>query len=147
MKISSKARYGIAAMIFLSEYGSKDVYIPILTISEKLGISKIYLEQVFSLLKRSELVVSIKGSQGGYQLSRESTAITAYDILYSIEVSLFEPTEKSVENKANDIEKAMNELLWTKLDSSVVTTLKNLTLDDLVRSARANRQDNFMFYI
>lgn len=44
--------------------------ITISSIAEKLGISKIYLEQVFSLLKRAKLVTSLKGAQGGYQLSK-----------------------------------------------------------------------------
>ena len=58
MRISSKCRYGMAAMISIA---LSDVEcVTIISISEKLGISKIYLEQVFSLLKRAGLVNSIK---------------------------------------------------------------------------------------
>ena len=71
MKISAKGRYGLAAMTCLARNFASGSPITIISISEKLGISKIYLEQVFSLLKRAQLVNSIKGSQGGYQLSRE----------------------------------------------------------------------------
>ena len=71
MKISAKGRYGLAAMTYLARNYASGSPITIISISEKLGISKIYLEQVFSLLKRARLVNSIKGSQGGYQLARE----------------------------------------------------------------------------
>ena len=86
MKISAKGRYGLAAMTYLARNYASGSPITIISISEKLGISKIYLEQVFSLLKRANLVHSIKGSQGGYQLAREPRAISAYDILSSIEL-------------------------------------------------------------
>ena len=90
MKISAKGRYGLAAMTYLARNYASGSPVTIVSISEKLGISKIYLEQVFSLLKRARLVNSIKGSQGGYQLSRAPREITPYDILSSIELSLME---------------------------------------------------------
>ena len=77
MKISAKGRYGLAAMTYLARSYAAGAPVTIISISEKLGISKIYLEQVFSLLKRARLVNSIKGSQGGYQLSRAPRAIKA----------------------------------------------------------------------
>ena len=61
MKISAKGRYGLAAMTYLARNYASGAPITIISISEKLGISKIYLEQVFSLLKRANLVNSIKG--------------------------------------------------------------------------------------
>ena len=78
MKISAKGRYGLAAMTYLARNYASGSPVTIVSISEKLGISKIYLEQVFSLLKRARLVNSIKGSQGGYQLSRAPREITPY---------------------------------------------------------------------
>lgn len=62
MKISSKGRYGLAAMICIAQNCKNNECITIIKISEILGISKIYLEQVFSLLKRAGLVNSIKGA-------------------------------------------------------------------------------------
>ena len=88
MKLSAKGRYGLAAMTQLAMNYHAGGPVTIIKISERLGISKIYLEQVFSLLKRAKLVRSIKGSQGGYQLAREPERITAYDILATIELAL-----------------------------------------------------------
>ena len=90
MKISAKGRYGLAAMAFLARISQATSPTTILTISENLGISKIYLEQVFSLLKHARLVTSSKGSQGGYQLARTPQEITAWDVLSAIELPLTE---------------------------------------------------------
>ena len=65
MRISSKGRYGLAAMVCMAESYGSGACITIISLSERLGISKIYLEQVFSLLKRGGLVLAIKGVQGG----------------------------------------------------------------------------------
>ena len=62
MSISAKGRYGLAAMTHLAQCYQADMPITIISIAEKMGISKIYLEQVFSLLKRAGLVNSINGA-------------------------------------------------------------------------------------
>ena len=95
MRISAKGRYGLAAMAYLAHSYNNGAPVTIIRISEKLGISKIYLEQVFSLLKRAGLVHSLKGSQGGYQLSRRPGEISAYDILSAIELGLLEVPDKA----------------------------------------------------
>ena len=81
MRISAKGRYALAAVISMAQQYHSGEFITLISISEKLGISKIYLEQVFSLLKRGELVTSVKGAQGGYQLARIPRQISALDVL------------------------------------------------------------------
>lgn len=148
MRISSKGRYGIAAMICVAQLGRNGDFVTVISISEKLGISKIYLEQVFSLLKRSKLVNSVKGSQGGYHLAKSSERITAYDILQAVELSLFEKTERSVSAQAEGIEKSISSLVWDKLDEAICEVLKNTTLRDLVFEAERNPDDDsYMYYI
>lgn len=148
MRISSKGRYGMAAMISVAQLGSNGEFVTVISIAEKLGISKIYLEQVFSLLKRSKLVTSIKGSQGGYQLSKPAEKITAYDILQAVEISLFEKTERSVSNESNEIENSLKTLIWDSLDNSISGVLKKISLSDLVSEAeKAKSGEHFMFYI
>lgn len=148
MKVSSKGRYGLAAMICIAKTCKENECITIIKISEILGISKIYLEQVFSLLKKSNLVTSIKGAQGGYQLAKSKTDINAYDILNAIEVGLFEKTENSLSKDAHYIDKAMELLVWNELDLSTVNLLKSVTLEILVVEAtKQNLEDEFMFYI
>ncbi|MEI7883771.1 MAG: Rrf2 family transcriptional regulator [Clostridia bacterium] len=148
MRISVKGRYGMAAMISMAENYNNGEYITVISISEKLGISKIYLEQVFSLLKRGGLVNSVKGAQGGYQLTRMPQQITAYEMLAAIELSLFESTEETVKSKAPEIEKAMQLAAFDVLDQAVEQTLQKITLSDLLNEAEKHKNDQaFMFYI
>ncbi|HHU50407.1 MAG TPA: Rrf2 family transcriptional regulator [Firmicutes bacterium] len=148
MRLSAKGRYALAALTYMARLYNNGEYITVLTISEELGISKIYLEQVFSLLKKAELVLSAKGAQGGYQLSRAPKQITVLDVLSAVEVSLFEQTQDTVEEKAPEIEVALRLLVFAALDQRVSRTLSGITLADLVREAEKHRKDQaLMFYI
>lgn len=148
MRISSKGRYGLAAMVCMAEGYGSDACITIISLSERLGISKIYLEQVFSLLKRAELVLAIKGAQGGYKLAKPPQDITVFQILHALEQSLFEPTADSVSKKAENIEKAMQSAVFSELDAAVASALGRVTLYDLLMEAEKQKQNaGFMFYI
>lgn len=147
MKISAKGRYGIAAMVYLARNYETSSPITIISISDHLGISKIYLEQVFSLLKRSKLVNSIKGSQGGYQLSRQPRQITAYDILSSIEISLIEKTGAASE-KMEPLNHILSRTVFDVLDKSIYETLNDISLEDLLTALnREESNENLMYFI
>ena len=148
MRISVKGRYAIAAVINMAQQYDTGEHITVISISEKLGISKIYLEQVFSLLKKGEIVSSTKGAQGGYQLTRKPTQITVLDILQAVEVSLFEQTQETVSEKAPDIEKTLQTAVFDVLDNNIKTTLSSITIADLVSEVEKYNQNNaIMFYI
>ncbi|MCI5567759.1 MAG: Rrf2 family transcriptional regulator [Veillonellaceae bacterium] len=146
MRISAKGRYGLAAMACLAHSYASGKPVTIISISEYLGISKIYLEQVFSLLKRAKLVTSLKGAQGGYQLARRPSEISTYDILSAIELSLMEPTAQSVEEKAPHLEAAIKETVYDPLDKAIQDTLSSVTLDKILL---VEEQENnaLMYYI
>ena len=147
MKISAKGRYGLAAMTCLAQNFASGSPITIISISEKLGISKIYLEQVFSLLKRAQLVNSIKGSQGGYQLSREPREISAYDILSSIELSLMEKAAPAGE-KMPVLDRALTAKVFDPLDEKIKNTLASVSLDDILTAIDAEKEtDSLMYFI
>jgi Rrf2 family protein len=123
-------------------------YLTVISLSEQLGISKIYLEQVFSLLKKAQLVRSIKGAQGGYRLARPPQEISALEVLTALEQSLFEKTEKSVEQKASEIENAMQDAVFSAVDKAVAQTLSGVSLYGLVTKAEEYRKnESYMFYI
>ncbi|MDD3174629.1 MAG: Rrf2 family transcriptional regulator [Herbinix sp.] len=148
MRLSAKGRYALAATTSMAQNQSNNEYITLISISEKLGISKIYLEQVFSLLKHGGIVNSIKGSQGGYQLSRAQQQITVYDILSAVETSLFESTEETIKAKAPEIESAMSQTIYNPLDSLIKSSLQKITLYDLVTEAEKHKNNqDFMFFI
>ena len=148
MRISAKGRYALAAVILMAHKYSSGEYITVISISEKLGISKIYLEQVFSLLKRGKVVTSVKGAQRGYRLSLAPSKMTVLDVLSAVEMPLFEKSEETVGDKAPHIEAAMRLAVFDILDSSVKNSMTKITIESLVVEALKNKDDNaLMFYI
>ena len=146
MKISAKSRYALAALTYMAQHYSANDIVTVLSLSEKLGISKIYLEQVFSLLRRGNVVTSIKGAQGGYRLTKAPKDITIFDILSSIETALFERTESTVPKSDGNIEKAMFEMVFDVLDHSLRETLTAISLEDIVTKA-GTYKDEYMYYL
>lgn len=148
MRISAKGRYALAACIYLAEQYNREELTTVISISEKLDISKIYLEQVFSLLKRGDLVTSIKGSHGGYKLTKAPEEISSYEILAAIETAIFEEAKETVSEKAEEIEIAMQTLVFKSLNEVIVNSLKEVTLKQLyVESVRHKKDEGYMFYI
>ena len=154
MKLSAKGRYALAALTYMARLQPKGPSSPgceavtLVRISERLGISKIYLEQTFSLLRRAGLVSSVKGAQGGYFLACEPAKMTAMDILAATEVSLFEETEHTVEASSPDLDRAMNKAVFTPLDDAVRRALSSVSLADLVRQAEQEQAESgYMFFI
>lgn len=150
MRISSKGRYAIAAMITMSLEQNGTDPITILSISEKLGISKIYLEQVFSLLKKAGLVNSVKGAQGGYKLADTPERIAVGEILHAVEQGLFEKTERSVSGAGEEaaVEDTMEAMIWNPLDQSVAALLSQISLSQLAEEVKKQQQGSAnMYYI
>ncbi|MDR2701244.1 MAG: Rrf2 family transcriptional regulator [Spirochaetaceae bacterium] len=145
MRISVRTRYGLAALVCMARKGVAEDRVTITSLSEKLQISKIYLEQVFSLLRRSGIVISAKGAQGGYNLSRPAKKVTVYDILSATETALFEKTDKTVADE--NIEKTLRDTVFDPLDASLKETLSRITLEDIVNQAALYMNgDYYMYY-
>ena len=146
MRISAKGRYALASVIHMAQHQQGGESITLIRISERLGISKIYLEQVFSLLKRGELVTSVKGAQGGYLLSRAPGQVSVLDVLTAVETSLFDRTEDTVAEKAPEVEFAMRKCAFQALDDAVASALTRVTLEDLVLASEQHKGDDAMMY-
>ena len=147
MKISAKGRYGLAAMVYLARNYDAASPVTIISISESLGISKIYLEQVFALLKRSGLVNSIKGSHGGYQLVRSPSEITAYDILSPIELQLLEKASPATD-KIPTLDNMLAQCVFEPLDAEIKATLQKISLDYLLTAlAKEESAESLMYFI
>ncbi|MDI9508709.1 MAG: Rrf2 family transcriptional regulator [Clostridiales bacterium] len=144
MKVSTKGRYGLRAMIDLSLY-SKNELVPLASIAERQDISKSYLEQVFSALRKAGLVKSIKGAQGGYSLSTGPEDITVGMILRALEGDLsVVPMEDGV--ISNRIESYIRENVWNKIDDKVFAFVNKLTLKDITDDY-LKKDSSPMYYI
>lgn len=148
MRISARGRYALAATISMATRYDTGENITVISLSESLGISKIYLEQVFSLLKKAEVVSSQKGAQGGYRLSRPPQEISAFEVLWATDLSLFEEVGDTVEDHAPGIEAAMRLSVFQAVDSAVKRTLSGVSLKDLADEMKKHRKDQgYMFFI
>jgi Rrf2 family protein len=148
MRISAKGRYALAAMIKIAERENTPGNTTVASISEELDISKIYLEKVFSQLKKAGIVTSVKGPKGGYQFSKTAAEITAWDILTSIESNIAEPSEDTVATSDPGMEMTLKHGVFEKLDEALETTLSEITVADLRDQALSQRtQQSFMMGI
>ena len=130
MKVSTKGRYGLRAIIDLALYSKNDL-VPLASIAERQDISKSYLEQVFSALRKAGFVKSIKGAQGGYVLSSEAQDITVGMILRALEGDLsVVPMDDTT--KINRIESYIRDKIWSEIDERVFSYIDGITLKDII---------------
>lgn len=84
MKITKRGEYGLRALLALAlVYGQKTLNLREISTQEKLPVK--FLEQIMMVLKRSNLVESVKGKLGGYSLSRPPEAITLGEVIRTVE--------------------------------------------------------------
>ena len=140
MKLSTKGRYGVKAMVELAiHYG--DSPLSIKTISKRQGISEYYLEQLFSPLRKAKLINSIRGAQGGYILGREPKEIKVSDIMYVLEGPI--EIADCIEGVAcNNIDCCATRLLWTKIKNSIDEVMEGVTLQDIVDDYNKIKEKN-----
>jgi len=137
MKISTKGRYGLRALIDLAQLGYDDP-ISITTISNRQGVSERYLEQLMSLLKKAGLVKSIRGANGGYILAKELSEISVGDILRALEGDLEPvacPAIKTIksEEDCNAVDQCVTKYVWQRISESINRTVDEIKLDQLLQ--------------
>lgn len=146
MKLSAKSRYALASLVKMALVHESQPTITVLEIADELEISKIYLERIFSELRRGEVVGSIKGSQGGYYLTRAPKEITLYDILHAVEQALFSENDATVDKTSQNIERALVEMVYTPMKEGLAKMLTDITLADITLEAQGE-EGNYMYYL
>ena len=140
MKLSTKGRYGVKAMVELAiNYGGAPLSIK--TISKRQNISEYYLEQLFSPLRKAKLITSIRGAQGGYVLSREPKDITVAEIMYVLEGPI-EIAECIDGVSCDNLDCCATRLLWAKIKNSFDDVMKSVTLQDIVNDYERIKTNN-----
>lgn len=132
MKISSKGRYALAAIVYLAENKNKSKPITVAAISDTLEISKPYLEQILTILKNSGILKSVKGSFGGFVLAKLPEEISLYDILSKTELGLVEKSEQLIISENLETDKYLADIVWDRLDSVIEDFLKSLSVKDIL---------------
>ncbi|MCR3757744.1 RrF2 family transcriptional regulator [Clostridium felsineum] len=147
MKISTKGRYGLKAMIDLAVNSVNDI-VTLKSISQRENISEGYLEQIFSSLRKKGLVKGRKGSQGGYVLGKSMKDITVADILNALEgdLSVVERDENEI-LKEDKLDNFIRGNVWTKINTAIEEVVVSITLEDLVINYNNVLNSSYMYYI
>lgn len=148
MKISTKGRYGLKAMIDLAIY-SMGQPLNLKSIAERQNVSEKYLEHIFSTLKKAGLLKSLKGTQGGYMLAHNADHITVGSVIRALEGNLSTVDKSSAEEGEADIlEQCINQNVWHKIDESVNQLMESITLEDLVTQYKNMSEGaDYMYFI
>lgn len=136
MKLSTRARYGLRAMLELTMRDTAD---PVMmrSIAAEQGLSKRYLDNIFATLRQAGLVHSVRGASGGYRLAREAAEIPALEVIEALEGSL--QLVACAEEFAGDCDrfgKCATSELWLSASTAMRAVLSEHTLADLARRQR-----------
>ncbi len=131
MKLSGKGRYAIKAMINIALNNSKQPK-TLLEISKHQGISLSYLEQLFALLRKHNLVSGVRGPGGGYRLSVEPKDITIAQIINAINSDM--PVKTGSESK--------DEVIWDNFSDRLCNYLETVTLGSLIEDSNSDIIDS-----
>ena len=137
MKISTKGRYGLRALIDLAQYSEIEP-VSISSIATRQGISERYLEQLMTLLKKAGLIKSIRGAGGGYVLAKEMSDISVGDVLRALEGNL-EPVDCAAFNQQESCEAAggcVTKYVWQRINESINRTVNEINLKQLVEESK-----------
>ena len=140
MKLTSKGRYAVMAMADLAKYEAQKP-INLTEISLRQGISLSFLEQLFLKLKKNTLVLSARGPNGGYILSKEPSEIKLSSIINAVDekiktVKCKRESKKGCNGKAI---KCITHDLWDELENHINTFFEKNTLKDIIYNFDRNK--------
>lgn len=143
MRLTTKGRYAVTAMLDLALHADRGP-ISLADISKRQGISLSYLEQLFSRLRQSGLVSSVRGPGGGYRLAREGGDIFVAQIVDAVNESV-DATNCGGNADCAGGEQCLTHYLWSDLSEQIHSFLNSISLASLVARAEvqevARRQD------
>jgi Rrf2 family protein len=149
MKLSTKGRYGLRAMVDLAVYSNGE-HVSLFNIAQRQNISENYLEQVFSILRKAGLVKSVKGAQGGYVLGDKPSRILIGSILRALEGNLSIIDEEVNLNgiEGDAILACISINIWEKLNNKINEFVDSIPLEELVNEyKRISGSETNMYYI
>lgn len=139
MRLSTKGRYGLRALVDLAAY-SEERPVSISEIAKRQDISIRYLEQLLAKLKKAGIVKSIRGAQGGYLMAKNAEEVSVGDVLRILEgdLVLVECTELTETQKSCIGSRyCVTKSVWKKINDSIEQTVDSIMLKELVDESKA----------
>ena len=134
MKLTTKGRYAVMAMADLASFKDQGP-VSLTDISLRQNISLPYLEQIFIKLKNNNLVKSVRGAKGGYELETSPNEIKISNIISAVdeEVKMLNCKKESKKGCNNKSSKCITHNLWDQLDQHINNFFEKVKLQDLVK--------------
>jgi len=132
VKLGTKGRYAVMAMVDLAKYGDKKP-ITLSEIATRQEISLSYLEQLFAKLRRAGLVKSVRGPGGGYKLAFGTDSIRISDVIRAVDEPI-KVTRCDPERREGCLSKhtrCLTHDLWDELGHHIHLFLSSITLEDV----------------
>lgn len=134
MRLTTKGRFAVTAMIDLA-LRQHDGPVTLAAISARQDISLSYLEQLFGKLRRHQIVASVRGPGGGYNLARRAEEVSVTQIIVAVD----EPLDATLcggkgncRTTGTEGGRCMTHELWSTLNQKVIEYLDSVSLQDLV---------------
>ena len=132
MKMSTKGRYAVMAMIDIGE-NANGKPVSLSEIAERQDISQEYLEQLFGKLRRSGLVTSARGPGGGYVLARDASEINMSEVILAVDEDIrITRCDGSAVDGCVKGERCCAHDLWSSMGRQMMGFLDSITLEDVV---------------
>ena len=148
MKVSTKGRYGLRAMMDLAAHQGDGRPVFLSDIARRQDISDKYLEHIFSTLKNSGLIVTVRGRKGGFLLNKPASEITASAIVNALEGPCVLVDCVSKPKTCDRSESCATRDIWSLLGSRIDEVLSGFTLEQLViMQENKSQKDDAMYYI
>jgi Rrf2 family iron-sulfur cluster assembly transcriptional regulator len=134
-KITKKTQYAVAAML---ELAKSDAPMPVSTISSVQLVDRDYMSIILSELKRKNLVLSIRGTKGGYKLAKPLEEIAISDIMTAVGETIKITRCRGKGSCTGTETKCMSHKMWEKLEEQTVQYLSSLSLRDILESGKTS---------
>ncbi len=144
MKISTRGRYGLRALVDLAAHENSGA-IPLREISARQKISEQYLEQLFASLRKAGIVKSVRGAHGGYLLNHSPDKITVKDIITALEGPIAPVDCVLGKSNCDTGLDCVTYDLWVKIKKELDELLDSITLENL--KDKYNRKSDYIYHI
>lgn len=130
MRLTTKGRYAVTAMLDLAMHGGQGP-VALAEIAMRQGISLSYLEQLFAKLRKSVLVTSVRGPGGGYNLARSPTEIHVAEVIAAVDESV-DTTRCGGAHNCQNNGPCLTHDLWLDLSERIYEHLNKISLQHLM---------------
>ena len=142
MKLSTKTRYGVRAIIELAASQSINP-IRLKVIASRQNISIKYLEQLMAVLKSAGFIKSVRGAKGGYILAKPANQIKLSDIFKALEGPVTPVECLEDKNYCAKVADCVARQLWEEVQQAIMEVLESVSLQDLVDRTKNKKNLNY----